>query len=249
MANIHGWNYIYLDETDSTNACAKRMALSGVREDTLIRAQTQTAGRGRMTRKWESPAGTGIWMTQLFSPQNLRAADAGGAVFLSAAALCSALREMTGGDILIKWPNDIVINGKKICGMLAECGMEGMMCGWIALGTGLNLTKDALPKELIYASGLYDETGKSPSADDIIENYLAKFNDIRKIWEGEGLAPIIEMMRPMSATLGREVRVNGEHAFALDIAPGGELIIRTDDGSTKTVVAGDVSVRGITDYV
>lgn len=249
MKKIHGWHYIYLDETDSTNAHAKRLAAQGVKEDTLIRAETQTAGRGRMTRRWESPAGTGIWMTQLFRPENIQAKDAGGAVFLSAVALCRALRELTGAEILIKWPNDIVVNGKKICGMLAECGMEGAMCGWIALGTGLNLTKKALPEELIYASGVYDETGKTPDAETILEKYLAHFNEVRKIWETEGLNPIIEMMRPLSATLNREVRVNGDHAFALDIAPGGELVIRTDSGETKTVLAGDVSVRGITDYV
>jgi len=249
MSHIQGWNYIYMDETDSTNACAKRMALSGVGEDTLIRAETQTAGRGRMTRRWESPAGTGIWMTQLFFPENIRAADAGGAVFLSATAMCVSLREITGGDILIKWPNDLVINGKKICGMLAECGMAGEMCGWIALGTGLNLTKEALPEELIYASGIIEETGKAPSADEIIEEYLSHFNEIRKIWEKDGLSPVIEIMRPLSATLNREVRINGEHAFALDIAPGGDLIIRTDNGEIRNIVAGDVSVRGITDYV
>ena len=249
MTRIGTWNYIYLPETDSTNLHAKRLALDGVRENTLIRAETQTAGRGRMTRKWESPAGTGIWMTQLFFPENIPAMASGGAVFLSAVALCECLRSMTGGDFLIKWPNDIVINGKKICGMLAECGMSGMRCDWIALGSGINLTRRALPDDLIYASGIYEETGKTLAPEEILPKYLEIFDSLRAQWEKEGLYPIIEKMRPLSATLNKEVRINGDHAFALDIAPDGELVVRTDSGEIKTVVAGDVSVRGITDYV
>lgn len=249
MDCIHGWKYIYIDSVDSTNSEAKRLSAGGNIADTLIHAGTQTAGRGRIARKWESPAGAGIWMTQLFAPKNVPAKDAGGAVFLSAVALCRALRELTGAEIMIKWPNDLVLNGKKICGMLAECAMAGMYCSWIALGVGLNLTRGALPKELIYASGIYEETGIMLRARDVFDAYLPHFNAVRDIWQTEGLVPLIEMMRPYSATLGREVRVNGEHAFALDIAPGGELIVRADDGGVRSVVAGDVSVRGITDYI
>jgi BirA family biotin operon repressor/biotin-[acetyl-CoA-carboxylase] ligase len=246
---MHGWKYIYMDTVDSTNSEAKRLALNGGIEDTLIHAGSQTAGRGRISRKWESPKGAGVWMTQLFAPHNLASQDAGGAVFLSAAAMCRALRELTGAEVMIKWPNDLVLNGKKICGMLAECGMADMRCAWIALGSGLNLTARALSDGLIYATGIYEETGIMLRPEEIFDKYLPYFNETRDLWQRQGLAPIIQLMRPLSATINREVRVNGEHAFAVDIAPGGELIIRTDDGSLRSVVAGDVSVRGITDYV
>ena len=156
------WKILEFDTIDSTNSAAKRLARDGVRENTLIRADHQTAGRGRFDRKWESPRGAGLWMTQLFQPYGVMAEAAGGAVFLSAVAMAETLRQLTGGDILIKWPNDLVLNGKKICGMLAECGFAGMQCDWIAMGLGLNIRRDALPEELIYASSIEAQTGVIP---------------------------------------------------------------------------------------
>lgn len=242
------WNIIHFDTIDSTNSEAKRRAKEGLRENTLFRADTQTAGRGRFDRRWESPAGAGLWMTQLFRPESIKAADAGGAVFLSAAALAYTLREMTGGDVLIKWPNDLVLNGKKICGMLAECGFKGDMCDWIALGVGLNLTRDALPEELIYASSIEKETGRRIDIGELIEKYLSAFDGLKKMWEEKGLERIIERIMPVSATIGSDVRVDGVPAKALRMDPDGALVCEFADG-VRRVLAGDVSVRGITDYV
>lgn len=247
--SLSGWEYLHFDSIDSTNLHAKRLAAQGERRDVLIRADVQSSGRGRLGRRWESPQGTGIWMTQLFAPVDVPAKDAGGAVFLSAIAMCVALRDTTYADVMIKWPNDLVLNGKKICGMLAECGFAGDMCDWIALGTGLNLNRKALPEELIYASGVEDETGVKIDPEALIERYLIKFDSLRDVWQTRGLEPIIELMRPLSATIGRDVRISGVRAFAVDIAPGGGLAVRYPDGREETVLAGDVSVRGITDYV
>ena len=243
-----GWNIIRFESIDSTNSEAKRCARDGLREKTLFWADTQTAGRGRFDRKWESPAGAGLWMTQLFQPRNIKAEAAGGAVFLSAVALAGTLREMTGADIMIKWPNDLVLNGKKICGMLAECGFRGDMCDWIALGTGLNILKGALPEELVYATSIENETGMRLDADELVARYLKAFDEVEKEWESEGLAPVIERMLPLSATVGSDVRVDGVPAKALYIDNDGALVCRFEDG-VRRVLAGDVSVRGITDYV
>ncbi len=245
---MKNWNVIHFEDIDSTNAEAKRRAREGLRESTLFVADRQSAGRGRMDRKWESPAGAGLWMTQLFAPENIPAKDAGGAVFISAAALAETLREITGAPVMVKWPNDLVLNGKKICGMLAECGFEGDKCAWIALGTGLNLKKDALPAELIYASSIEAETGMQLSADDILPRYLAAFDSICAAWQTEGLGAVIARIRPLSATIGSDVRVDGEYAKALDMDSDGALVCRFADG-VRRVLAGDVSVRGITDYV
>ena len=242
------WNTVHFDVIDSTNSEAKRRAKEGLRENTLFRADAQTAGRGRFDRRWESPPGAGLWMTQLFHPENIKAMDAGGAVFLSAVALTETLREMTGAEVLIKWPNDLVLNGKKICGMLAECGLKGEMCDWIALGTGLNLMKDALPGELIYASSVEKETGMRIDAGILVEKYLSRFDELEMIWEREGLAPVIDRIMPVSATVGRDVRVDGTPAKALRMDADGALVCEFADG-VRRVLAGDVSVRGITDYV
>lgn len=249
MDRIAGWTIARYESVDSTNAEAKRRALTGAMEKTLVLADTQTAGRGRMARRWESPAGAGLWMTQLLFPQNVAARDAGGAVFLCAAALCECLREKTRCDILIKWPNDLVLNGRKICGMLAECGMDGETCRYLALGIGLNLRKGALPGELIYASSIEGETGLLLTEEEILRDYLPRFDELEGIWERNGLRPVLDRVRPLSATLKQEIRVNGEHAFALDMADDGALLARFDDGTERVVRAGDVSVRGITDYV
>ena len=242
------WNIIHADVIDSTNSEAKRRAKEGLREKTVFTADMQTAGRGRFDRKWESPKGAGLWMTQLFSPKGVRAQDAGGAVFLSAVAMAETLREMTGGNVLIKWPNDLVLNGRKICGMLAECGFDGMMCAWIAMGLGLNLRRDALPEELIYASSVEKETGVVPERDALLDKYLAVFDELTQMWEEKGLAPVIERMLPISATVGKDVRVDGIPAKALMIDADGALVCEFEDG-VRRVLAGDVSVRGITDYV
>lgn len=242
------WKILEFDTIDSTNSEAKRLARDGVREDTLIRADHQTAGRGRFDRKWESPRGAGLWMTQLFQPNGVKAEDAGGAVFLAAVAMAETLRQLTGGDILIKWPNDLVLNGKKICGMLAECGFAGMQCDWIAMGLGLNVRRDALPQELIYASSIEAQTGVVPEMSAIIEKYLEEFDELKTCWEGEGLAPVIERMLPISATVGRDVRVDGAYAKALRIDADGALVCEFAEGICR-VLAGDVSVRGITDYI
>ncbi len=245
---MNGWNIIRMESVDSTNTEAKRRAKEGLREDTLIIADCQTAGRGRFDRKWESPKGAGLWMTQLFQPEGIKAADAGGAVFLAAVAMAETLREMTGGDVLIKWPNDLVLNGKKICGMLAECGFSGDVCDWIAMGLGLNLRRDALPEELIYASSVEAETGKISDADEIVDKFLAAFDELKDAWEEKGLSPVIDRMLPISATVGKDVRVDGVPAKALSIDIDGALVCEFEDG-VRRVLAGDVSVRGITDYV
>jgi len=242
------WNIVRFESIDSTNSEAKRRARAGLRERTLFWADTQTAGRGRFDRKWESPAGAGLWMTQLFQPKRIKAMDAGGAVFLSAVALAETLRDVTGADILIKWPNDLVLNGKKICGMLAECGFSGYMCDWIALGTGLNIRRDALPEELIYASSIEKETGLRIAPQTIVERYLAVFDELQTLWEKDGLESIIARILPMSATVGNDVRVDGVPAKALRIDADGALVCEFGDG-VRRVLAGDVSVRGITDYV
>ena len=189
-------------------------------------------------------------MTQLFFPEKVPAERAGGAVFLSAVALCRTLREITGAQVGVKWPNDLVLSGKKICGMLAECGFQGDRCACIGLGTGLNLRKGALPPELIYASSLEEITGRAPEPEEILEKYLPEFDRLEKIWEEAGLAPVLEEYRPLCVSLGKDVRVNGVAARALEVEKNGALRVRyAETGEVRAVLAGDVSVRGMTDYI
>lgn len=254
MQQIGTWKVLELETTDSTNLEAKRLAHSGQTEPVLICAREQTAGRGRKDRRWVSIKDAGLWMTQLFRPTSVPAQDAGGAVFLSALSLCETLQTLTGAPVRIKWPNDLVLNGKKICGMLAECSFRDGWCDWIALGTGLDLWEVPLPKpqELpSWAGTLEGETGIRLSKRDILSDYLSRFDRYRMIWERESLSPILNAIIPLSATLGHAIRLgeDGTIGTATGFREDGALLIRTEEGKEQVILAGDVSVRGITDYI
>ena len=242
------WNHIYLDTVDSTNTYAKKLHADGAREKTLIRAGVQTRGRGRMDRRWESPAGSGLWFTLLFRPE-VAPEKAPQLVFCAALAVNTALRALTGGDFMIKWPNDIVINGKKVCGMLSECGFENGELAFAAMGIGINLTADTLPEELIYASGIKEETGCKLAADAFFGTFLPLFDEYIARFEKNGLSSLLGELSENMITLNRQVRVGGREGFAEGLDESGALIVSYSDGSREKLLAGDVSVRGITDYV
>ncbi len=235
----------YFDTVDSTNAQAKALALSGHGE-CAIWAGEQTAGRGRLSRAWASPPGAGLWQTQLLRPQNLPAEMAGGAVFVAALAMAEALSEFA--EVGIKWPNDLVLNGKKLTGILAEAGFSGVRCDWLALGVGVNLLQPSFPEELPYATSLLIETGISLLPEALLKRYLGRFQPWYEIWREEGLAPILAAIAPRSATLGRRVLANGREGEAAGFREDGALLLRAD-GEISALVAGDVSVRGLYGYI
>ncbi|NLF28529.1 MAG: biotin--[acetyl-CoA-carboxylase] ligase [Clostridiales bacterium] len=236
---------LYLAEADSTNARAKALAREGRPECVLV-AGRQTSGRGRLDRSWDSPAGEGLWMTQLLRPRALPAEMAGGAVFVAALSMAEALSDFAG--VRIKWPNDLALNGKKLSGMLAEAGFENGMCAWLALGVGVNLAQVSFPPELPYATSLLLETGKRVTPDELLEKYLKRFGPWYEIWLNDGLAPVLEAIRPLSATLGRRVLVGTREGEAVGFREDGALMFREGD-HVVPLVAGDVSVRGLYGYV
>ena len=233
------------DAVDSTNAVAKRMALSGAGERAVMAAE-QTAGRGRLARRWASARGEGLWVSLLLRPQAIPAAQAGGAVFVSALAMAEAL--CAYGPAKIKWPNDLVMGGKKICGMLAEAGFREGKCDWLVLGAGVNLLQTGFPEELPHATSLYLQTGARVAPEELLPIFLDRFESWYATWQERGLIPILEGIRPRSATLGQGIRIDGREGKALDFREDGALIWQAD-GKTETVLAGDVSVRGLYGYV
>ena len=230
---------------DSTNAAAKKLALAGEGECAVAAAE-QTAGRGRLARSWQSPAGEGLWVSLLLRPQNIPAQCAGGAVFVAALAMAEALSAY--GPAKIKWPNDLVMGGKKICGMLAEAGFREGMCDWIVLGAGVNLLQMGFPDELPHATSLYLQTGARVPPEELLPVFLEHFEPWYATWQERSLIPILEGIRPRSATLGQGIRIDGREGKALDFREDGALIWQAD-GKTETVLAGDVPVRGLYGYV
>lgn len=250
---LPGRNIEYHPIIDSTNIRAKALGDAGAPHMTLVLADEQTAGRGRMTRSWVSPPGTSALMSLLVRPP-LPAYRAPELVFISAIAACDSVNTLLGESAAaIKWPNDLVIGTKKISGTLLEMTLDGADIGYAVVGIGVNILGVTFPADLPYAGSIESATGKRLPRMDFVQAYLDRFDELYALWLRDGFAPILDLCRQRSATLGRPVRAicpDGEHVGeAVDFDPSGALIIRTPDGATRTLTAGDVSVRGLMDYI
>lgn len=239
---------------DSTNTRLKAWAEQGAPDGAVAFAREQSAGRGRFDRKWLSNPGMGAWFSLLIrpAPGTMPAACAADLVFVAALAAARALNERTGGGVLIKWPNDLVCKGRKIAGMLAEMRADGMHLAWAVVGIGVNLLGSA-PSELPWAATLEDVCGVRISPEDAAGDIAAHFDDALALYQRAGLSAILSEIRPLSATLGREIQVHGQTesftGFARDFSDDGALIVDTHDRGPIIVHVGDVSVRGLMGYV
>lgn len=241
----------YLATVDSTNAEAKRMALAGAPGGSLCLCETQTAGRGRLGRSWASPAGVGLWQSVLLRPA-LPPRDAPLITLCVALAMAQAVEETCGLDVRIKWPNDLICQGKKLCGILLEVGGDLDAIEYIVAGAGLNVRRGAYPPELAEKAGAIEDFTAPPERRTILVHYLAALEQAVERLEQEGFAGIRDMYCARSCTLGSRVQVTGSvnllgTAEALDDT--GALLVRTDDGTLHRVLSGDVSVRGVMGYV
>ena len=226
--NWAGKNVIYYDETDSTNNRAKEAGNNKEPHGTLFVADMQMAGKGRRGRVWKSPSGSSIYMTILLYP-DIPPVKAPQLTLIMAIAVAEGIREVTGLETKIKWPNDIVVNGKKICGILTEMSTET-------------------------ASSLKMELGKRIKRSGLIAAVMKNFEKYYEIFqETEDLSGLKELYNSMLVNKDREVKVlepgNEYKAYAIGINQTGELIVRTPDGKEKEIYAGEVSVRGVYGYV
>ena len=233
----------------STNLVLKDMAKQGVPHGSLCLCEKQTAGRGRMDRQWSSPEGQGVWLSVLLRPA-LKPEDAPLITFACALAMAKAVREVTGLDARIKWPNDLVLNGRKLCGILLEMGFDALGM-YVVTGTGLNVRKGAYPPELADRAISIEECADIPDRGAIITAYLKALENAVSALEQDGFAGIAADFRRECITLGSQVHVIGAEDFtgvAEDIDRTGALLVRTH-GELRRVLAGDVSVRGVMGYV
>ena len=241
----------YLAEVDSTNTELRRMALSGAPSGSLCLAECQRAGRGRLGRVWNSPAGQGIWLSVLLRP-NLPPAQAPLLTFCAALAMTDALRAAAGLDAVLKWPNDVILDGKKVCGILLEISAETERIDSVVIGTGLDVYPDAYPPELKGQAVSLAERCDPPPRREILTAYLTALEKRVGALEKEGFKGIEADYRAACRTLGSRVRVSGAVELtgtARDIDGTGCLIVETEDGERHRVLSGDVSVRGLMGYV
>jgi BirA family biotin operon repressor/biotin-[acetyl-CoA-carboxylase] ligase len=249
--------YMELHHTiGSTNARAKELAQEGAPHGTLVAAEEQASGRGRLGRSWVSPPGMGIWMSIILRPSFLPS-FAPRITVLAAMAAADAVNRVTGLKAGIKWPNDIIISAKKVCGILTEMQADPDQIEFIVvgIGTNVNIPKDGFPTEISgSATSLFIESGTKVDRNRLLADILGSFEALYNRYEKSGsFSDLLADYKLRCITLNRRVRVVGRTeeftGTAIDLTDNCELIVRLDDGTQRTVLSGDVSVRGIAGYV
>lgn len=244
--NYTAQNIILFDEVDSTNNAAKREA--DMPNGTLFISEIQTGGKGRLGRAWSSPRGEGIWMSVLLKP-NMLPQDVAQITLIAGMAVAKGI----GCGAVIKWPNDVIIGTKKVCGILTEMSAEIERVNYVVCGIGINVNTPEFDSEIAdKATSLYLETGTKHERSPIISNIMNEFERIYEKFRKEGIRGITDEYRTLCVTVGRDVKViYPDHEFsgkAVGIDDSGRLIVKTADKSVA-VNSGEVSVRGIYGYV
>ncbi|MCR5757772.1 MAG: biotin--[acetyl-CoA-carboxylase] ligase [Selenomonas sp.] len=246
---IIGQEIICHEEIDSTNNEAKRLARNGAVEGTVVVAESQTGGKGRLERKFFSPKGKGIWFSVILRPKFLPQ-EAPKCTLMAAVAVARAMEEF-GLEPGIKWPNDLLYENKKLVGILTEMSAEMDGINYIVIGTGINVNIDQsdFPGDIRdVATSLSMMKGEQLPRVKFFQAVLRAMDDLYGKVQREGFAPVLEEWRKYSITLGQEVKVigvrDGEVYFgkAVDIDADGALLVDTAEGRQR-VLAGDVSIR------
>lgn len=245
----------YFDCIDSTNQYAKSIALSSGQKNCLIVADEQTAGKGRLGRHWESQKGQGIWMSLLLKPE-IAPENASYLTQIAAVAMARAVEEVTGIDTLIKWPNDLILNQRKVCGILTELNAEINLIHYLVIGIGLNVSQQVFEGELT-DKAIALNRGQTASRIDrlkIIQMFVVHFETYYNQFVQNGqLLDVVTYAKSHSATLNKRVhlitRDQSREVFAKDLDAFGRLIVVNEQNEEETVVSGEVSVRGLNGYI
>lgn len=249
-----GNKILYFDSIDSTNNEIKRQAEVEKDHGLLAVAEEQTAGRGRRGRAWISPPGTGIWMSFMLTPQ-IQPANAPMLTLVAAMSVAEAIREVTGLDARIKWPNDIVVNAHKVCGMLTEMSAEMECVNYVVIGIGINANTESFPEEISQvATSLAIEKGDKVSRAQIIAATGRAFEKYYDSFMKTGdLSLLRKEYDSLLVNAGQQVKIIGQDSeqvlTAIGINDQGELLVANDDKEVTTVRSGEVSVRGLYGYV
>lgn len=247
-----GRKVVYFEETDSTNIQAKLIKKGSDWDGTLVIAEKQNLGKGRRGRSWSSPAGSGIWMSLLIKP-DIPTDRVSSVTLVSALAVHRALRKLCPSGLLIKWPNDLVINGKKLCGILTEMSCESSI-NYVVIGIGINVNNSSFPEEIgETATSLSGSLGHAVKRAPIVADFLSEFENLYEDFEKKGdISFMLDEYERFLANKDRRVRVlkpeNEWEGTARGVNKRGELLVENDRGEIITVISGEVSVRGLYGY-
>jgi BirA family biotin operon repressor/biotin-[acetyl-CoA-carboxylase] ligase len=229
----------------STQAEASRLAEAGAPEGTVVTATHQTAGRGRRGRLWLDVEGESLLMSVLLRPP-IAPERAPQLSLVGAVAVVDALRVSVGVGATIRWPNDVMVGERKICGMLPEAATAGPgILAHLILGIGLNVNQASFPEPLRrLATSVRMETGRVTEVAALQESVLAALDRWYELFLAAGLDGLREAWLERSQTIGRRSRTgDGREGVAVDLADDGALVLRTDTGETLRIVAGEVTVE------
>ncbi len=229
----------------STNDLAKELAARGAPEGALVVAEAQTGGRGRLGRQWDSPPGAGLYVSLLLRPP-LPPTEMPQITLTTAVAVARAVKRVTGVAPGIKWPNDLLLAGKKLGGILTEMETESEQIRHLVVGLGLNVNNPAFPAELEpLATSLFLATGRRYSRLAILQAWLEEFEELYGRFLAREFAGILDEWRSLTVTLGHRVTVRQGPVTicgqALEVAPDGALLVETDSGEVVRVTSGEIA--------
>ncbi len=250
-----GRNIIYFNSLESTNIEAKKLASSNATHGTVVISEEQTGGKGRRGKSFISPKGKGIWMSIIMKP-SIEPMKVSLLTQIAAAAVNLALSDM-GIESLIKWPNDIIINNKKVCGILTEMSCELTMVNFVVLGIGINVNveSDDFDEETSkVATSLKLEMGKKIDRKVLVAGILNNLEVLYKNYvDNDDIEKPISICREKSILIGKEIRVIKKglaiKARALEIKQDGSLVVEYEDEKCEALISGEVSIRGLESYV
>lgn len=249
-----GREFVYLESVDSTNRIAKELAFEK-KEGLVIISEEQLGGKGRMGRNWISPKYKGIWMTILIKP-DIDPSEASKITLIASAAIHKAMDKM-GIYTQIKWPNDILINRKKICGVLTEMNCELDLVNYMIVGIGINANldrKDFSEDLKEKASSIKMEIGKEVNRKELVGNILNEFEKLYEAYKNNGhIKESIEINRQNLVFLNEKIKIikrdSEEIVLAKDLDDNGMLIVEHEDESIEKIFSGEISIRGLNGYI
>lgn len=244
--SIIGSQIHYKETVDSTQFIAQRLGLEDVPEGTVVIAEEQIGGRGRLNRVWHSPKGTGIWMSIILRP-NIPIPKTPQLTLMTAVAIVQAIHDCTSIEADIKWPNDILVNGKKLTGILTELQAEADRVHSVIIGIGINVNQREFPEELqSIATSLFIEKGEEINRSDLIRAVFTRMEKLYTLYLEKGFEPIKLLWESYAISVGKKVTARtfsgSITGIALGITEDGVLKIEDDEGVVHHIYSADIEI-------
>jgi BirA family biotin operon repressor/biotin-[acetyl-CoA-carboxylase] ligase len=240
-----GRSFVFKEKTASTNELAKRLAHEGTVLPCLILAEEQTGGKGRMQRSWYSPPFTGIWMSVIVQPK-ITPVIAGHYNFFMSLVIASAIETYADYTVELKWPNDILIHNKKVCGILSEITSGSDNSSIVIAGSGINVNieKTDFPEEFREsATSLSIESGTAINRTELFIEIVSSLNSIHALWELRGIEPIFHSWLQKCTTIGQYIEIKSGNNYSRGVVQriniDGSLVLQDKNGREHTIYAGD----------